>query len=97
MEITRVRITLVKKPEKNLLAFADITLDECFVVNSIRIIDGRNGLFVAMPSRKREDGSWQDIAHPITGDFRKQINDTVLNEYEATLARGAGSDDDTPF
>jgi stage V sporulation protein G len=81
MKVTKVRMHIEKKG--TLRAFADITLDDCFVVNGLRVIDGRNGLFVAMPSRKREDGSWADIAHPITSEMRQHINETVLREYEA--------------
>jgi stage V sporulation protein G len=96
MQITKTRVTVVKDTGKNLRAFVDITFDDCFVVTSLRVIDGRNGLFVAMPSRKRDDGSWQDIAHPITGDFRKEINDTVLREYESAVAAGPDQQD-APF
>lgn len=94
MEITQVRVNLVKKPSGSLVGFANVTFDDCFAVNSIRIINGRNGLFVAMPSgrfcpecMKSEEAdpkrAWKDIAHPITGEFRQQINDAVLNAYEA--------------
>ena len=104
MKITKVRVTPVKNPTRNLVAFADITFDECFVVTSLRIINGKNGLFVAMPSRKREDGSWQDIAHPITGEFRKEINEAVMREFDSAQDyRTPGDvpppelDDDMPF
>jgi len=104
MKITKVRVTPVKNPTRNLLAFADIAFDDQFVVTSLRIISGKNGLFVAMPSRKREDGSWQDIAHPITGDFRKEINEAVLREFDSAQdTRGPEDvpppelDDDLPF
>ncbi|PIU19013.1 MAG: hypothetical protein COT16_00400 [Elusimicrobia bacterium CG08_land_8_20_14_0_20_44_26] len=84
MEITEVRIYL--REEAKLKAYATITFDGSFVVHNMRVIDGKNGLFVAMPSRKKKDGTHQDIAHPITADLRKKIEEAVLSEYNKTLA-----------
>lgn len=62
-------------------AIAAITIDECFVVHELRVVDGKEGLFVAMPSRKMPSGEYKDVAHPIDGETRLMINDIVLEEY----------------
>lgn len=83
MNITEVRITL--RNEEKLKAFASITFDDCFVVRGLKVINGSQGYFVSMPSRKRRDGSYQDIAHPINNDMRKEIEDKVLDAFENEL------------
>jgi stage V sporulation protein G len=83
MEITDVRISL--RDEEKLKGFATITFDDCFVVRGLKIIDGSDGLFVAMPSRHKPDGSYQDIAHPIHAAMRARLEDRVLDEYHAAL------------
>lgn len=83
MEITEVRITL--RNEDKLKAFASITFDDCFVVRGLKIINGSQGFFVSMPSRKRKDGGYQDIAHPINNEMRKAIEDKVLDAFESEL------------
>ncbi|MCK4352581.1 septation regulator SpoVG [candidate division WOR-3 bacterium] len=83
MEVTGVRITLRDDPK--LKAFASITFDDCFVVRDLKVIDGTNGLFVAMPSRKLGDGSFKDIAHPLNNETRQKISERVLEEYKKTL------------
>lgn len=85
MEITEVRITL--RHEEKLKAFASITFDDCFVVRGLKIINGSQGYFVSMPSRKRSDGTYQDLAHPINNDMRKMIEDQVLDAFELELNR----------
>jgi stage V sporulation protein G len=83
MEITDVRISL--RDEEKLKGFATITFDDCFVVRGLKIIDGSDGLFVAMPSRRKPDGSFQDIAHPIHAAMRSRLEDRVLDEYQAAV------------
>jgi stage V sporulation protein G len=83
VEITEVRITL--RNEEKLKAFASITFDDCFVVRGLKVINGSQGYFVSMPSRKRKDGSYQDVAHPINNDMRKKIEDKVLDAFENEL------------
>ncbi|HWR82533.1 MAG TPA: septation regulator SpoVG [Candidatus Deferrimicrobium sp.] len=83
MKITEVRITL--RDEERLRGFANVTFDDCFVVRGMKIIKGNSGYFVAMPNRKRPDGSYQDVAHPVNKDMRKQIEETVLEAYENEL------------
>ena len=87
MEVTGVRITL--RDEAKLKAFASITFDDCFVVNGVKVIDGTNGLFVAMPSRKVGDGSFKDIAFPLNNETRSKIEKTVLDEYKKALKSNA--------
>jgi stage V sporulation protein G len=86
MEITDVRVSI--RDEEKLKAFVTITFDDCFVVRGLKIIEGSEGLFVAMPSRRKRDGSFQDIAHPIHSDMRNRMEDQILDEYHAELARG---------
>ena len=83
MHITEVRVTL--RDEDKLKAFANITLDNSIVIRGLKIIAGPNGYFVSMPSRKRPDGTHQDIAHPVNKDTRKLLEEIVLNAYEETV------------
>jgi stage V sporulation protein G len=83
MKITEVRIFL--KGEEKLKAYAAVTFDEVFVVHNLRIVLGDKGLMVCMPSRKKNDGTFKDIAHPITNDFRNEIEKIVLGAYETKL------------
>jgi stage V sporulation protein G len=87
MEITEVRITLTN--EEKLKAFANITFDNSFVVRGLKVISGSQGYFVSMPSRKRKDGTFQDLAHPVTNELRKKIEDTVLDAFEAEANKRA--------
>ncbi|EAG9397979.1 septation protein SpoVG [Listeria monocytogenes] len=81
MQVTDVRLRRVET-DGRMRAIASITLDEEFVVHDIRVIDGNNGLFVAMPSKRGVDGEFLDIAHPINSDTRAKIQEVVLAEYE---------------
>jgi stage V sporulation protein G len=84
MNITDVRIRKVTD-EGKMKAIVSITFDGEFVVHDIKIIDGQNGLFVAMPSRKMSEGDFRDIAHPILSETRTKIKDAILAEYERLL------------
>ncbi|MCL2219645.1 MAG: SpoVG family protein [Chitinispirillia bacterium] len=90
MEITEVRISL--RNEEKLKAFASITLDSCLVVRGLRVINGSNGYFVSMPSKRRRNGMYQDIFHPINNETRKLIEDKVLDAFEAELSRAENAD-----
>lgn len=83
MKITDVRIRL--KDEEKLKGIASITIDECFVVHDIKVIDGKDGLFVSMPSKKHADGEHRDIAHPIKTETREYIKTEVLAAYNQAL------------
>ena len=82
MEVTEVRVYPVD--EEKLKAFVTVTFDDCFVIRDLKIINGNKGLFVAMPSRKRKDGTFKDTAHPINNETRKMIEDKVLCEYKTS-------------
>lgn len=82
MEVTDVRLRRVTS-EGKMRAIASITFDDEFVVHDVRIIDGNNGLFVAMPSKRTSDGEFRDIAHPINSKTREKIQVAVLKEYES--------------
>jgi stage V sporulation protein G len=81
MKITDVRVKLVES-DSRLRGVATITFDDAFVVHDIRIIEGENGIFVAMPSKKTPNGTFRDIAHPIHGDMRKLIEEAIVQAYE---------------
>jgi stage V sporulation protein G len=83
MNITDVRLKKVNSDGK-MKAIASITIDDAFVVRDIRVIEGQNGLFVAMPSRKTPEGEFRDIAHPITSGARELIQSAILKEYETS-------------
>jgi stage V sporulation protein G len=83
VEITEIRITL--RDEEKLKGFANVTFDNAFVVRGLKIIAGNSGYFVSMPSRKRPDGTHQDICHPINNETRQLIEDRVLQSYEKEL------------
>lgn len=85
MKITDVRIRVVKKDEKKLRAVASITIDDCFVVHDIKVIEGTDGCFIAMPSRKTPDGEYKDIAHPINTETREEVRAIILSKYEEAL------------
>ena len=86
MKITDVRVRLVKNEDSKLKGVASVTFDECFVVHDIKIIDGADGFFIAMPSRKGKDGTFKDIAHPINTETREVLVQSVLNAYSAETA-----------
>ncbi len=79
---------IIRKMTNNdkLKAIVSVTFDESFVVHDIKVIQGNNGLFIAMPSRKIQDGTFKDIVHPINSDFREQISAAVLDKYSEALA-----------
>ncbi|MCL4557228.1 MAG: septation regulator SpoVG [Deltaproteobacteria bacterium] len=88
MEITEVKVFPVN--EERLKAFATIIFDGCFVIRDLRVINGNNGLFVAMPSKKMKDGSYKDTAHPLNNETRQKIEDTVIDAYKKEIERGTG-------
>jgi stage V sporulation protein G len=81
VQITDVRLRRVNS-EGRMKAIASITIDNEFVVHDIRVIDGNNGMFVAMPSKRTPDGEFRDIAHPISSATREKIQTAVLAEYD---------------
>jgi stage V sporulation protein G len=83
MEISEVKVFPIQ--EEKLKAFVSIVFDQCFMVNDIKIIQGRDGLFISMPSRKKKNGEFKDVAHPLNNETRRMIEDRVLGEYERVL------------
>lgn len=73
--------------EGNILATANITLGGCFAVKGLRVMDSKNGIFIAMPDRKDGQGKFQDICHPTTKEMREAINSAVLGEYQRAVER----------
>ncbi len=84
MEITRVEIRPMKD-EGNLKSFCSVVFDDVFIIHSVKVIEGSNGLFVAMPSREVGDGEYRDTAHPIDNDFRLKLEDKVLEKYREVV------------
>lgn len=94
MEITDIRVRRVAA-EGKLKAYVTITFDACFVVHNVKIIEGKTGVFIAMPSRRTKTGEYKDVAHPISSDFRAQLQDSILDAYaKASMHEYADSDDD---
>lgn len=75
----------MKKDDSKLKAVASITIDNCFVIHDIKVIDGTDGLFIAMPSRKTSDGEFKDIAHPLNTETRETLKNAILTAYSEAL------------
>lgn len=88
MRITDVRVTPVIGKDK-LKAFVTLTINDCFVVRDIKLLQGPGGFIVAMPSKKLKDGSYQDVAHPINKGAREMIERAVLTEYKKVAGAAA--------
>ncbi|MBT9172243.1 MAG: putative septation protein SpoVG [Syntrophomonadaceae bacterium] len=86
MRVTDVRIRKINS-EGKMKAIVSITLEEQFVIHDVRVIEGNNGLFVAMPSKRTPEGEFKDIAHPITSQMRELIQSAVLMAYSSELAK----------
>jgi stage V sporulation protein G len=86
MRITEVKV--VPRQDEKLRAFVTITLDNCFVVRGLKIIHSSHGLFVAMPARRKPDGTFQDVAHPIHAEMRAELERIVVAAYLKQLHEG---------
>ena len=82
MEITDVRLRKVNS-ENRMKAVASVTFDNEFVIHDIKVIESQNGPFIAMPSRKTAEGTYMDVAHPISPEFRTELQDTIISEFNA--------------
>jgi len=87
LQITEIRVHL--REEDKLKAFATVTFDDCFAVRNMKIISSNKGLILCMPSRRLPDGTYQDVAHPVTMGFRKVLEDKVLACYQEELKKKA--------
>jgi len=85
IRITEIRISL--RDDEKLKAFVSITLEDAFVVRGMKIIKGGQGLFVAMPSRRKPDGGYQDLCHPINTSTRKWMEGLILAKYHEELEK----------
>jgi len=94
MEITEVKVFPVN--EDKLKAYITIVLDGCFVIRDLKVIAGNAGLFVAMPSKKRKDGTYRDIAHPLNKHTRTLVEKTVLEAYLNEIKQGGGTASKNP-
>ena len=86
MTVTEVRVFPVD--EDKLRAYVTITLDHCFVIRDLKIIRGTTGYFVSIPSKKRKDGTYKDVAHPINNETRRMIEEKIIAEYHKAVAEG---------
>ncbi|MEE8424419.1 MAG: septation regulator SpoVG [Elusimicrobiota bacterium] len=86
MEITEIRVHL--RNEEKLKAFVTVTFDSCFVVRNMKVIEGNKGLILCMPSRKLPNGNYKDIAHPISMEFRKFLEDKIMAAYRDETKKG---------
>jgi len=84
MEITQVKVFPVQ--EEKLKAYVSMVLDDCFLVSDLKVIHGPNGLFISMPSKRKKNGEFKDIAHPLNRETRERMERRILEEYERTVA-----------
>ena len=83
MEITEIRISM--RNEDKLKAFVNVTFDNAFVIRGLKIINGKKGFFVSMPARRRPDGTYQDMAHPVNAEVRRELENRILEAYQSQL------------
>jgi stage V sporulation protein G len=81
MQITDIRVRRVSS-EGKLKAYVTVTFDDCFVVHNVKVIEGKSGIFIAMPSRKTKTGEYKDVAHPINSEFRTELQDKILMAFD---------------
>jgi len=84
MEITEVKVYLAKDSGR-LKAYATIVFDNCFIIRDLKVIEGDKGFFVSMPSRRRKDGTFRDIVHPLNSETRKKVEDSIIMEYKKVV------------
>ena len=87
MEITEVKVFSAKDGGR-LKAYATVVFDNSFIIRDLKIIEGNKGLFVSMPSRKRKDGTFRDIVHPLNAETRQMIEDRVIREFDQVVESG---------
>ncbi|GHV83554.1 putative septation protein SpoVG [Spirochaetia bacterium] len=86
MQLTDIRVRK-SSGEGKLKAYVTITFDDCFVVHNVKIIEGKDGLFIAMPSHKNRTGEYKDVAHPINGDFRTEMQKKILEAFKSEIVQ----------
>ena len=93
MQITDIKVRKISQ-EGKMKAVVSVTFDNVFVVHDIKVIEGKEKLFAAMPSRKSTDGTYRDIVHPITAEMREELQNAILVKYEEFLASGESADEE---
>lgn len=93
MNITDIRVRKVSSEGSKMRAIVSVTFDDCFVVHDIKVIEGQDKFFIAMPSRKTADGVFKDIAHPITSDMRSELETKILAKYEEVMKEETESEE----
>ncbi len=88
LKVTDIQIRMVERQVTKLRAVASILIDDCFAVHDIKIIEGANGVFIAMPSRRTPDGEFKDIAHPINTETRDYVTEIILEAYNKAISEG---------
>lgn len=83
MKITEIKVYPTK--EGKLKAYATMVFDNCFIVRDLKIIETDKGMFVSMPSRRKKDGTFKDIVHPLNSETRQMIEDSILEEYKKVV------------
>ena len=91
-----VRAYPLQQPRDNLLAFASVTIADCFAIRGVKVLSGKNGPYVAMPQMKDSSGEWKDICFPTNGELRKELNRAVLGAYDKELQTPNKSDTARP-
>lgn len=89
MEITQVKVFPVE--EERLKAYVSIVLDDCFLVSDLKVIQGPNGVFVSMPSKRKKNGEFKDVAHPLNRETRERMERRILSEYEKARSEAAAN------
>ena len=89
MEITQIKVFPVE--EEKLKAFVSVIFDDCFVVSDIKIIQGTNGLFVSMPSKRRKNGTFRDIAHPLNNETRRRFEEQIILRFREVVEQAGGA------
>ena len=87
INITEIKVFLMEpaKQESKLKAYVNIVLNDCFVIRGVRVIEGQKGLFISMPSIQKKNGEFQDVAHPINKETRKELEQKIFKAYESKL------------
>ena len=85
LNITDTKVRIIENSDSKLKAIASIVIDDCFAIHDIKIIEGNDGVFIAMPSRKTAEGTFKDIAHPINSDAREVVKSIVLDAYNKAV------------
>ena len=87
MKISDIRVRIVKNETSKIKAVVSFTIDDCFVIHEVKIIEGNEGYFIAMPNRKTPDGQFKDIVHPANTETRNEISNIILKAFEEAKAQ----------